>query len=109
MSKGETALKLRDQDLLSLAEQVISQSHYEMIEQMDMKPAGGGCFLYRSWQRGLSVQNPRAGIQQGGGSVPEVINHIECASYLRSLLPDAFRMQAGEIGTVSGGGEQAEI
>ena len=38
MSKGETALKLRDQDLLSLAEQVISQSHYEMIEQMDMKP-----------------------------------------------------------------------
>ena len=31
MKKGETALKLRDQDLLTQAEQVISQSHNEMI------------------------------------------------------------------------------
>ena len=38
MNNGKTELKLRDQDLLVLAEQVISQSHYEMIENMDLKP-----------------------------------------------------------------------
>ena len=85
MSKGETALKLRDQDLLSLAEQVISQSHYEMIEQMDMKPL----------EADVSCIDP--------GSVACLFK------ILRGVLPDAFRMQAGEIGTVSGGGEQAEI
>lgn len=41
MNNGKTELKLRDQDLLVLAEQVISQSHYEMIENMDLKPLNG--------------------------------------------------------------------
>lgn len=41
MNNGKTELKLRDQDLLALAEQVISQSHYEMIENMDLKPLDG--------------------------------------------------------------------